>query len=344
MVKLLLIGLAASTTANPAFCAFGTTADGACILDCIGNGDDRVCLQASPQGPRTLKNLDSTTDCDEIVALGCVIAGTDITIDRHITLRGSRPVIIIATGTLTITEAGIVDANGATDQPGAGGDAACANDATPPASEGMYGGGGAGGSFATRGGDGGSGATALGGRAGAAGEAMGFRAGCNGTDRADGSATTRGVGGFGGGGIYLGAVKAIALSGTVLASGGGGGRAQRGGGGGGGSGGAIVIAAPMLSVATSASVVANGGGGGGGGGGGTDAINGARGATATTIAEPRGGLGAAAGGSGAYAMQPAAAGSAGNDGGGGGGGGGAGSIRVLGGGSLAGAQVSPPPS
>ncbi len=337
MVKYAIITLVGCTTANPLFCPTGENPDGSCMVDCVGDGDAQVCLQAAPTGPKTLADLDTTTGCDEIVALGCIVSATDLTIDHHVLVRGSRPVILFATGTLTIAPAGSVDASGS-DQPGAGGNVACAA-GTAPTSAGMHGGGGAGGSFARPGGNGGAGGAQSAGGIAAPAITVAFRGGCNGGEGADGSMPS-GAGGFAGGAVYLAGGHAIAISGSVLAAGGGGGGgiASRGGGGGGASGGSIFVATPTLTVTPMAMLVANGGGGGGGA---TNNLAGLRGATATTIGEPHGGLGVASGGSGGYGMAAATVGGASGDGGGGGGGG-AGAIRVFGGGSLAGAQVSPP--
>jgi hypothetical protein len=75
-----------------------------------------------------------------------------------------------------------------------------------------------------------------------------------------------GIGGSGGGALYLASLGMITIAGTINASGGGGspGGSQSGGGGGGG-GGMIVIYAPTIMAMATGIVVANGGGGASGG-------------------------------------------------------------------------------
>jgi hypothetical protein len=95
----------------------------------------------------------------------------------------------------------------------------------------------------------------------------GLRAGCRGGfGGSGGGGSTVGVGGRGGGAVYLIAGTEIQISGLVTAYGGGGGGGdEKGGGAGGGSGGMIGLDAPVVTVAASGAVAANGGGGGEGG-------------------------------------------------------------------------------
>jgi hypothetical protein len=339
MVKWLVF-LIACQGHNPAFCPQGTADDGTCTDaggTCFGTDPYAVCPTSLPVTPLMLSNIDTTTGCDEVLPIGCVVAGTDVTINSHITVRGSRPLVIFATGTITVTMMGILDAAGSTTAAGAGADLACAPDATAPTTKNGNGGGGGGGSFGTRGSDGGDGGGgATGGLASSAVVPATLEGGCDGDAGANGGAGTAGMRGFAGGGVYLLAEQQLSIMGTIVASGGGGGggHAPKGGAGGGGSGGMIVLSAPMISVSPATQILADGGGGGGGGAN----MNGNDGG------QPLGGKGNNNddGGDGANGANAAKAGTSSSDGGGAGGGG-AGVIHVVGG-SVAGAHVSPTPS
>jgi hypothetical protein len=338
MVKWLVF-LIACQGHNPAFCPQGTADDGTCNDaggTCYGADPYAVCPTSLPTTPLMMSSLDTTTGCDEVLPIGCVVAGTDVTIDSHITVRGSRPLVIFAPGTITITPMGILDVAGGA-APGAGANLACGSDATAPTTSNGNGGGGGGGSFATRGGGGGNGGGgATGGLATTAIAPAVLEGGCDGDPGANGGPDTAGTRGFAGGGVYLLAAQRLSIMGTIVASGGGGGggHAPKGGAGGGGSGGMIVLSAPMIDVTMATQLLADGGGGGGGGAN----MNGSDGG------QPVGGKGGNNddGGAGANGANAAQAGTSSSDGGGAGGGG-AGVIHVVGG-SVAGAHVSPAPS
>jgi len=336
---------------NPEFCPDGVDKNGECVVGdamaCFGVAPFNFCVMDPPTDPRTITRIDTTAGCDELLMLGrelCLVMGTDVTVAQHVSVTGTRPIVLLATNTLFIDTNGVLDASGGMAIGGPGADLACDGSGTPGTSAGKNGGGGAGGSFGTRGGKGGNGGGgAVGGTA-----AMPIappsvlQGGCSGTDGGDGDVGTHGRHGFGGGGVYLVAGTSLAISGAVNASGSGGlkGTAMKGGGGGGGAGGMIVLYAPTVTVTSATQIFANGGGGGGGASS-TDGLDG------STPNEPLsaalGGAGAAsAGGGGAggflsTAPQPGLSSGAG----GGGGGGGVGMIYLLGG-NLGSAQVSPP--
>ena len=311
--------------------------------------DPRICLQQVPAAPFTITTPTLfDTDGSECVATDsafCAIAGTDVSIAAGATLQvtGSKPLVIIAFGTLAIT--GTLDvashANPRTSGPGAT-TAPCNGFAGVPSSRG----GGAGGSF---GGAGGAGAGAInpttgnGGTPGPAITSPMFRAGCAGQDSGQ-PGTLTGRGGFGGGAVYLIAGSTIDVDGAVDASGAGGfGGECRGdcvnslgsasGGGGGGSGGMILLEAPAIAI--TGRVFADGGGGGEGS---SRSSNGLIGGESTGAGAPLGGDNANAdfngggGGAGTHATiaQGGIAAPGDDPGGGGGGGGGAGVIRARG--------------
>jgi hypothetical protein len=250
---------------------------------CFGAGLGMLCLSSAPTQARTLNGtIDTGMDasCDEIIDVtgtpACVIAGTTVDIPSTGLYRGigSRPLVIVSVGQFTISGQltvgslrGAPAGAGASDQPCQGLGAAQADNGG--------GGGGAGGSFAGAGGPGGDGdlndngsptGQAPGGTAAAAAAPTVLRAGCRGgTGGSGGGGSTVGVGGRGGGAVYLISGSDIQISGRVSASGAGGGPGdEQGGGGGGGSGGMIGLDAPAVFV--SGFVTANGGGGGEGGG------------------------------------------------------------------------------
>jgi hypothetical protein len=304
-------------------------------------------------------NTDDTSGlCSTTVknTTACVVAGGTISIANGVTIRatGTKPLVLLATaGAITIN--GTLDAASHVGLPTPPPPAASANFAgcdagTLP----NNGGGGAGGSFGSLGGNGGIGRSvaASNGVAGATQTADALRGGCPGQD--GNGAANFGIGGAGGGAVYLISTTSInvGVTGSINASGAG---ALNGfiggsvGGGGGGSGGLIGLDAPAITNA--GNVFANGGGGGEGSGNSNPATR-----TLVGCGDDPTGIGAALGGggqttngaNGSAGGAGAANGTAGlnnpnlNTGGGGGGGGGTGVIRVFGG-TLAG-NVSPPPS
>ncbi len=258
---------------------------------CFGSGNGSVCLTQAPTGPLVFTNpgtLDTTmgvsvspaclaTQPSDWMTAGqpdaCFIVATSIKVDAELTVIGNRPLVLLASTTITINANldaaghGIVAGPGA---PAMGTD--CPAFAQDPASNTDGGGGGAGGSFMSKGGDGGSGdGTAH--QPGQAGMALQvnpqlLRAGCNGQKGGSGqSAGNGGNGGVGGGAVYLVAGDGITIASGVLVNvsgGGGNGPGRQGGGGGGGTGGMLMFNAPII-TATDALVMANGGGGSSGG-------------------------------------------------------------------------------
>jgi len=278
-------------------------------------------------------------------------------------LTGSLAVVIVATNAIQID--GVVDASShgasSTANDGAGANpAACvptvAGDGAPCQHGGSGGGGGGFGTFGGNGGFGGLTHTCVTGQDGISGGAGGnavtataLRGGCNGGGGAMGDGTGAGLGGRGGGAVYLLARDLVTVSATgKVHAGGAGGREATGGrssGGGGGSGGMIRIAGNQVVIASGGVLAANGGGGGGGCDGnaampGGDGVVGAMAAAGGA----KEGAGAAGGAGGFNTMTGVGGGDASRGGGGGGGGGGV--IQLQGGTSpmVAGAIISPPAS
>jgi hypothetical protein len=272
----------------------------------------------------------------------CVLAGTDITITALLRGTGPKPLVLIASGTITSSVAGVIDVGShrvrepGEPEDGAGRNPAVCDPGTVPKSAG----GGAGGSFLGTGGNGADGATA--GTAGGiaalkVNTVTALRGGCPGQA---GQGGEPGAGGLGGGAVFLIAGTSITLAGAVNAAGesGDGGQANTSGGGGGGAGGMIGLDAPIVSVGL---LLANGGGGGEGSREGNVALSaGSPGNDPSTVVAAQGGSGTLFGGDGGAGSAGAAAGSgtpgdggtSGNNGnsrgGGGGGGGGAGIVKI----------------
>ena len=76
---------------------------------CFGTGLVKICLAAAPTQPLVISNLttiDTTTSpmCVATVSGGanyCVLAGTTITIDAKLRATGSRPLVLIASDSIT---------------------------------------------------------------------------------------------------------------------------------------------------------------------------------------------------------------------------------------------------
>lgn len=328
---------------------------------CFGAAPFLVCPATQPTQPLVIDTNINTSgtapSCDNgrgvvMTVAGtesCVIAGTDISFGGFSTTgsSGSRPIVLIATGTITIAGNQTLDARSGVTGTGPGFNPTDCGTPANGGSAGGNGGGGAGGSFGSKGADGADGGSATGGTAKAAvtTPVNKLRGGCSGGDGGTGS-VAGGAGGGGGGAVLMIAKTKIQIDGTVTVGGGGGlgGPQSKSGGGGGGSGGMIVLHAPMLSIGTNARLIANGGGGGGGAGAGE---NGLPGFDATMLnsaaagASTNGG-GTTAGGAGAFKGTAATKPSAGGGGsGGGGGGGGVGVVRVLSGQTISSSNVSP---
>jgi hypothetical protein len=331
----------------------------------IGSFD--LCATQNPNGPIAFTtDVQIVTDRDCSVVLYepqagsiCVIYATEIDVagSATVTGTGSRPLVLAATGAITI--AGTLDVSSYYQtRTGAGSDpSTCAVEREPGVDAMGAGGGGAGGSFGGTGGNGGTGATgtATGGAPGAAVSVPAYpRGGCRGGDA---MSQISGGPGSGGGVLWIVAGEQIALAATgrILAAGAGGGPGVNFGGGegggsggsGGGSGGFLRIAAPTVTI--SGVVIANGGGGGEGG---DTAAVGKAGTDGVAATQPsKGGSGGSApggdGGTGAAGTMldgtPGSPSTAAAGAGGGGGGGGAGAI-VLSAETLTttGATISPP--
>ena len=278
--------------------------------DCFGAGLVRPCLAEPPASPRTLATAFDTDSADCIVEQGwCVVAATELSVSA-LRVTGSRPLVLVATGSITID--GVVDVASRRTATGFELGAAASSSACVPGQTPSEGGGGPGGSFGGRGGNGGAG-TLNPAESAFATSVTTFRGGCAGLD-GDGAP---GSGGPSGGAIYMLARTQIRIVGSINASG-----AGAGPGGGGGSGGMIGLEAPSVSI--TGAVFANGGGGGEGGG-----APGANPSNATTPAV--GGSGGPGGDGGTGSASTTRIGAAGENAavGGGGGGGGAGVIVVI---------------
>ncbi len=314
---------------------------------CVGAGLD-ICLPAPPTGDLTLPTTnplvtDMNNQCTNVVmqtggpAL-CVIAGHSITVNADMTATGMRPLVLIATDTITLNNTIDVSSTvgGAT---GAGMNSSLCSAATAGSNDNNGAGGGGGGAFGTTGGDGGDGdnPNGKGGKGGKVSSPGPVRGGCQGGNGGDGDMMHKGgAGGNGGGAIVLIAANQIAIGASIYASGAGGVRGTGnnvnfnsacGGGGGGGSGGLIALDAPTITVG--GVLAANGGGGGGGGGDNGTGTSGSDGTTGTSFAmAASGGNGGGStafsggnGGSGAGGTNAATGGASSAAGGGGGGGG-----------------------
>ncbi|HWO24313.1 MAG TPA: hypothetical protein VNO30_36465 [Kofleriaceae bacterium] len=297
-----------------------------------------ICLAAAP-GPAisvnagdtlTIDTRDNSPDCVATTAGAgaCVVAAASIAVNGTIRGQGPRPLVLLATGAITINTGGLIDVashRGNTNL-GAG--------ANPPQPRCMPGSpptartGGWGGSNASKGGDGNqAGAGSSGGNAANAlsRPAAALFGGCAGSK---GAGNSGGSGGAGGGAVDL-IAAAIVINDTINASGAGAsGATDNGeGGGGGGSGGLIVLDAPEVTINGAAKVFAQGGGGGEGGrSGGNGAGNDGADPTAPNQAA-QGGNNAGSGGDGGDGATTGNGGNGGDDtiatddGGGGGGGG-----------------------
>jgi hypothetical protein len=194
-------------------------------------------------------------------------AGT-FTVSGYIRFRGARPLVLLATNSITVLPEGTLDVSSFRNDVGAGGntgECSAAIAGLPNLSlsltAGAGGGGGAG--FGT---PGGNGAAPDGGAGGSTTALTQIRGGCKGASGGTSSSGAGGEGGNGGGAVYMIAGTSITIDGTVKANGAGGsGAPNKAGGGGGGSGGLIGLDAPALAI--SGTMFANGGGAGEGGGG-----------------------------------------------------------------------------
>ncbi len=276
---------------------------------CFGTGLVRICLASLPIDPVTLPitnplNTGVDANCAEVIDQTdgdplCVVAGTQIDVGNLVAI-GTRPLVLVSTGTITVAGALDVSSTGTRDGAGANFSLCAQAPYAPTQAEGDSGGGGggAGGGFGTVGGSGGLGdnndnhlPTPHKGLPGVDGAPQPtptvLRGGCPGSAGGGGTTTTTdagGPGGSGGGAVYLISRTSIAIAstGAVFASGAGG-QTHAGatgfeeGGGGGGSGGMIGLDAPAIAI--DGILAANGGAGGGGGG----SVGGTAGGNGTTV-------------------------------------------------------------
>lgn len=319
--------------------------DGGALVDanplCPGIGLDMptVCMTALPTSAIELTDggdiaTSSDARCDPKISRYCVVEATAITVSNSLGVGGDRPLVLMATESITISGGGAyIDVSsqlGTMDgDHGPGSDGGMCNAGTPASGDGPYGGG-AGGSLGLEGGDAGDGFGKANskGTAGAPSRPTVLQGGCPGQDGAGG---TGGTHGHGGGAIYLVAPAITLGMGVKIDASGGsayGGNANQSGGGGGGSGGMIVFDTDHLMISNVAQVFANGGAGGEGTGGnkGGDGID-----TMFAAMPALGGKGGSTqggdGGNGGFGGTAAGAGNDAVTGGGGtGGGGGGGSV------------------
>jgi hypothetical protein len=236
---------------------------------CYGGGPAMTCLDSPPTTAYPGGSLDVDTDPTSPQCRGdvttpkgnivCVIAYTAISLDGTISAHGSRPLVIVSAGNITIEQGGSVDVgshgSGTPQALGPAANGTC-NTGTPGSH-----GGGPGGSFGGIGGGGGTPNT-LPSTAGALVLATTLRGGCMGAD----GDSSPGSHGDGGGAVAVVTNATLEIDGYIDASGGfgnGGDGPSYGGGGGGGAGGMIEIAASA--VTGGGQVFAAGGGGGEGG-------------------------------------------------------------------------------
>jgi len=341
-----LIALAACSFRTNGKASPDATGDSAMMMTgdasgCWGTGVVKICPGTAPAGMVTLTgDFDTGTspDCKPYqVAPGalpldaCVVTARAITVSGTFTVTGPRPLVLLASDTITVQAGATLDVSShrepARTGPGANATACNASGDGTPDFNGC--GGGAGGSFGDTGGKGGDGDSgAAGGQAGAKAATVDIlRGGCPG---GGGGGTTGGTAGAGGGAVALLAGTSILVSGTINASGaaGDGAAGFSDGGGGAGSGGMIVLDAPTLFGG--GTLIANGGGGGEGASNNPGSPGLEPDPTMPLSAAPGGSGNTNAGNGGDGAAGTTTTGQSGSDGtsndGGGGGGGGAGYV------------------
>jgi hypothetical protein len=344
-----------------------------------------VCVSSEPTGALKLISgqiIDTAVDgaCTAILPQDagapslCVMAAGTIEVVGGAIVRvtGTHPLVLLAAhtiivnGTLDAASHAATQSSAALPGPGARAADTCTAvpiDGTSSTDRDGGAGGAAGGSFSTPGGPGGNGGK------GAAAATPGVTSpptqligGCPGGHGGFGEGNCAdtnapcggGLGGQGGGAVYLIGGESITVAGAINASGAGGsaggpGQNSGGAGGGGGSGGMIILDSAAVTV--SGLLLANGGGGGGGNGETRESVPGpGKDPTSAIMAAAGGSGGGASGGRGGPGSLGAAPGSAGTAGAtevcaGGSGGGGAGVIRIYSAGSPSvTGSISPPPS
>jgi hypothetical protein len=313
----------------------GGGGDGGGGSACVMGSLIDACFHTLPAGNVTLNspiNTDTDSRCVTQAQPGgpdvCMIGGATVMVTGTVRATGKKPLVLVAVMDLTVN--GVIDVSGiALNAP----PAAVDQSPCPGVGNGLDGngpGGGGGGAFGTGAKSGGQGAANTQGAGGTASTPPAYiRGGCSGGKGGNGSPSTAGLAGIGGGAVYLLAGDSIDVGdgSSINASGGGGGGGSLvGGGGGGGAGGMIGLDAPEVDV--EGDVFANGAGGGGGGDTtdvGSSAFTGSLTAAAGGMA-PNGASGT--GGNGGVGAQAPLVGSS-CPGGGCGGGGGGGSVGVI---------------
>jgi hypothetical protein len=249
-------------------------------IGCFGSGVFEVCPMGKMMGTKPLSgpfNTDTSTNCDSTQVWRSTNTNTCFVIANSITVTdlqvtGNRPLALIA-NTISIT--GHLDAASRVSDGKIGPNSSvlntCGNPGTPSTGNGA--GGGVGASFAPQGLKAGSGGNGFGGGGASAVNPFltvppgALRAGCRGQSGAVGNGTG-GLGGYGGGALYLMGAQSISMgaAGIIDVNGAGGGQAgKEAGGGGGGSGGKVILSSPIFTQTTCSIVVANGGSGSTGG-------------------------------------------------------------------------------
>ena len=317
---------------------------------CFGPAGWTVCLTILPTKtfvPPATIDTETSSDCLTSIPTSwssagqpdaCIIAARTITITSGVTVTGKLPLVLVATDSITVgARLEVASHRGGAVGPGANSaDCPAYTTAPQPSNVAGFGGGGAGASFGTVGGAGGPGNGTATNRGlptvAETAHPKTLRGGCRGQSGGAGLAPA-GIGGNGGGAVYLVAGNTITLmpSGAINASGAGAtGGGHYSGGAGGGSGGMIALHAASIAASAGATLVANGGGAASG----TDVnANGADGAepspSAATAPAKGGTLGGNGNGGNGFAGSSAAtngfgppSGVGGVGGGGGGGGGG----------------------
>jgi hypothetical protein len=321
-------------------------------------GHTGLCVMSPPSdrnfGAQTI-NTSAASSCTVLVDQPnngpqlCVLIGRSVIVSGVVKAIGTRPLVILATETLSITMDGQIDVASRTAgmaTTGAGANpTSCVDGENGVDTNNIDAGGGAGASFRGRGGDGGD-ADDIGGKAAqplTSAPAL-VRGGCKGRFGGKATGAIAYDGGDGGGAVFLVAGTRIEVTGDINASGGGGkggaiGGNANSGGAGGGSGGLIWLDAPIVIV--TGDVLANGGGGGGASG----ALPGGTGGTSTDPATggAAGTSGNGDGGNGAAGSILDAAPGVSNAAGGGGGGGGGGFIQIYSQSPQLTGAISPPP-
>ncbi len=230
----------------------------------IYNTDSGTLTGVTPTASNPANEVLTALDPDVRVL---IVDRLEIQAGATLSVVGAMPLVIVSWDDIAMQ--GTLNVNSTRVRPGPGSDPATCGSST--GTPGTFRGGGGGGALGGNGGDGGN----DGGANGAKGESIGtpssIRGGCGGGvgGAGIGNGGKPGVGGSGGGAVYLVAQTTISVGGVLHAGGAGGQGAQlsdvaRAAGGGGGSGGYIGLEAPTVTVASSAVLAANGGGGGGG--------------------------------------------------------------------------------